>query len=123
MPKTATLSHDPVAAATTAIDKLKELQPDWDSYGAGAPNLMALEQAKNFVYDIARSLGPEYVSPIVGPTSDGGVALIWRKRGQPKIEAFFSPEQGNRFVVLRDRKLLDKGTISNPKFLRQYIVP
>jgi hypothetical protein len=120
MIKTARHYHDPAAEAVTAIDKLKELQPNWDSYGAGAPDLHAREQAKGFVYAVAEKLGPEYAHPRVGPTADGGVALIWRRPGHPKVEVFFAPD-GPRFAVMHARKLLDKGPVTSLTFLKQYL--
>jgi hypothetical protein len=119
MIKTAFL-FDPASEAVTAIDKLKELQPDWDSYGAGAPHLSPRERAKGFVYAVVRELGPEYARPRVGPTPDGGVVLIWRKQGRRKVEVFFSPE-GNRFAVMQDRKLLANGPLTSPTPIKQYL--
>ena len=104
-----------------AIDKLKELEPDWDSYGAGAIALSAREQAKRFITLVEHTLGAAYAKPLVGPTAEGGVALIWRQEtGQPKVEAFFSPE-GNRYVVIHRGKIVDQGPIKDPEFVRQYV--
>jgi hypothetical protein len=120
MIKTAMHYHDPAAEAVTAIDKLKDLQPSWDSYGASAPDLHAREQAKSFVYVVAEKLGPEYAHPRVGPMADGGVALIWRKPGHPKVEVFFAHD-GPRFAVMYERKLLAKGPLTSPTIIKQYL--
>ena len=104
-----------------AIDRLKELQPDWDSYGAGEIALSAREQAKRFITLVGTTLGAAYARPIVGPTVDGGVALIWRQgAGQPKVEAFFSPE-ANRYVVIHGRGIVDRGSIEGLEFIRRYV--
>ena len=104
-----------------AIDKLKELEPDWDSYGAGEIALSAREEAKRFIALVEQTLGAAYANPLVGPTADGGVALIWRQRaGQPKVEAFFSPE-GNRYVVIHGPKIVDQGPIKGPEFVKQHV--
>src|SRR5712692_8091660 len=99
---------DAISDTMAAIDNLKDLQPGWDSYGAGPIGLWVREQAKNFLRSVADSIGAGWAHPAVGPTAEGGLALIWRGAGQRKVEIFFSPE-GNRFVVLQDRKLMDKG--------------
>jgi hypothetical protein len=105
-----------------AIDKLKELRPDWDSYGAGEIMLSAREQAKRFIEHVERTLGAQFADPIVGPTADGGVVLIWRhKPGLPKVEAFFSPVGDQRYVVLRERTVLAQGPIKDSEFIRQHV--
>jgi hypothetical protein len=96
------------------IDELKELAPDWDSYGADAPRLSAREDAKRLVYDLARTLGRQFVPPVVGPTPDGGVVLIWRRAGRPKLEVFISPYEPPHYAVLQDRRLVDKGPLKEP---------
>lgn len=110
------------SATLLAIDKLKELQPDWDSYGAGEIALSAREQAKRFIALVEQALGPAYANPLVGPTADGGVVLIWRQQPSlPEVSAFFSPEGNHRYVVLHERSLVAQGPIGDPEFVRQYV--
>jgi hypothetical protein len=107
--------------AFNAIDRLKELQPDWDSYGACEITLSAREQAKRFIALVERALGARYANPLVGPTADGGVVLIWRQRPGPEVEAFFAPDGSRRYVVLDGGRLVGRGPIEDPEFLRQYV--
>ena len=105
-----------------AIDKLKELPPDWDSYGAGEIAMSAREEAKRFITLVERTFGTAYANPLVGPTADGGVVLIWRQRpGLPEVEAFFSPEGNHRYVVLHEQSVVAQGPIKDPEFVRQYV--
>jgi len=104
-----------------AIDHLKEFQPGWDSYEGDRVDLTAREHAKAFVAHAANVLGPAFWTPKVGPTPDGGVALIWRKPGLAiKAEALFSPV-GDHFIVYQRRKVLAKGAITGPEFLQLVI--
>jgi len=121
MMRTSLAFDDPAVRTEHAIDKLKGLQqPGWDSHDADPIQVAALEQAKGFIRLVERKVGPEYASPVVGPTADGGVALIWRKPGHTKVEAFFSPE-GSRYVVIRDRKLIARGPVKDSDFVRQFV--
>ncbi len=111
-------------SAFKTIDELKELQPNWDSYGAPVIDLAAREDAKGFLHSVEKTIGPEHADPFVGPTPEGGVVLIWRTSDQRKVEVFFSSE-GARFVVLQHRKLLAKGRItpdSASAFIKQYVI-
>ncbi len=109
---------DPIAA----IDRLKELPSGWDTYDGAAIDLTAREHAKSFVYDAAKVMGAAFWNPKVGPTADGGVALLWKKPGVPtKAEALFS-SRGDRFVVFQSRKILEKGPIKGPDFLLRYFL-
>ena len=53
--------------ALLAIDKLKDLQPDWDSYGAGEIALSAREQAKRFIARVEQAFGGAYANPLARP--------------------------------------------------------
>jgi hypothetical protein len=111
-----------VSETSDAIDRLKDLRQDWDSYGAGEIMVSARERAKRFVEDVAQSLGPRFTRPTVGPTADGGVVLIWRqKAGLPKAEAFFSPTGAGRYVVVVGRTVLEQGPIKDAEFLKRHI--
>jgi hypothetical protein len=112
---------DSVRRVEAAINHLKEVQPDWNSYEAERVELTSREHAKTFVAKAAHELGPAFWSPKVGATADGGVALIWRKPGLPtKAEVLFSPS-GDRFIVFQRRHVLAKGPITHqtrPDFLK-----
>ena len=57
------------------IERLKLLEPDWDSYGAEPIERAALDNAKQFALDIAALAlfaGKKFVSPEVGPAPDAG---------------------------------------------------
>ena len=97
------------------INQLKELGPEWDSYSAGGIGLSALENAKSLVYELARALGSQFVPPVVGPTPDGGVVLIWRRgAGRPKLEVFLPVYEAPHYAVLQDRRLIESGLLNGP---------
>ena len=101
----APLSNSPAGKAFAAIDRLKTLQTGWDSYDADPPDPFALTYAKEFLTEIMQALGSSFANPIVGPTAESGVALVWRKKGQGEVDAFFSPAGGRYVVIGSDRKL------------------
>jgi hypothetical protein len=72
-----------------AIDALAELEKGWNSYGASPITPAAIARAKKFAGEVA--ISGRLWSPFVGPTPDGGVALIWEK-GELCIDVDFSPE-------------------------------
>jgi hypothetical protein len=80
------------------IDKLKDTQPDWDSYEASPVGLYEQEQAKAFVRAIGRLLDDEFVDPVVSPVADPGVALTWRKEAE-EISVIFTP-RGARYALI-----------------------
>ncbi len=57
-------------AASEVWNRLRELEKDWDSYGADPPSEHAIARAKAFLEAIADSDGPR-----IGPSVDGGVGV------------------------------------------------
>ncbi len=85
--------------ALRAIDQLADLPEGWDSYGAPKVAQASREIAKHCMREIERLLGSHYAKPIVGPTPEGGVALIWRKERGSEIDVLCTP-LGARYVLL-----------------------
>ena len=83
----------------TAIDRLADLAEGWDSYEAPRIDEVARKVAKDCLHQVQRLLGAHYANPEVGPTPDGGVALIWRKDRGSEIDLLCSPN-GARYLVL-----------------------
>lgn len=65
-------------ATVSAIKKLKELQPGWDSYGAKVLDLDSIHAAIELVRELASVVG--IVRPQVAATPNGYVALLWNWR-------------------------------------------
>jgi hypothetical protein len=102
-------------ASETAVEigRLKSLDQDWDSYGAERIDDSAVADAMRFLLHVDVLWGAaKFVRPLVGPTPDGGVALIWGERGHGEVETRFSP-RGNRYVVVRDRKVVAQGPVDD----------
>jgi hypothetical protein len=99
--------------AFTAIDELDALPADWDSYGAPRVEKAPRLQAKWALSEILRAVGDHYARPIVGPTAEAGVALIWRGNHQ-EVDVLFAPTGGARFVVLSPQHRVERqGHITN----------
>lgn len=71
-------SHALFGAKAAAISELEMIarecaEPGWDGYGASAIDLVALENAKNFV----RALPESVPIPEFAPEPDGSISLDW----------------------------------------------
>lgn len=97
--------------AFEAIDRLGSLTEDWDSYGAPPIPPAAREWAKVCLTQIQRHLGLSYWNPLVGPTPEGGVALIWRAKGQ-EVDVLCSPPKA-RYVVLTNNLVTERGEVDD----------
>ncbi len=93
--------------ALAAIERLKDVPRNWDSYGAAKIDEAALAQASQLLLDLARR-DPEhrYTNPIVGPDVGGGVELIWESAHRA-VHALVSP-RAVRVLVLADEKLIEE---------------
>ena len=88
--------ENPVIAAR---DRLADLPAGWDSYETPRIHEASRKVAKDCLHQIRRLLGAHYAKPVVGPTRDGGVALIWRKAQGSEIDLPCSPS-GARYLAL-----------------------
>ncbi|MDZ4820638.1 MAG: hypothetical protein SGJ20_16865 [Planctomycetota bacterium] len=76
--------------ANKALDKLKLLEDDWDSYGADAPNLQSIRTARIVLY-VAAEMGFEPIS--IDASVEGGVCISWLNGDRyGDIESFNSEE-------------------------------
>ena len=98
-------------AAFEAIDRLGSASEDWDSYEAPAISPAAREWAKVCLAEIERHLGPSYGNPLVGPTPEATVALIWRAKDQ-EVDVLCSPPKA-RYVVLTNNLVTERGEVAN----------
>lgn len=80
-----------LTGALRDLGSVLRLAPGWDSYGARAPDPVAISQALQIVAQTVPSSAP---SPAVVPTPEGGLQLEWHTRGwdievavQPGAEA------------------------------------
>lgn len=87
--------------AIAAVDRLADLPDGWDSYGAPRVEEGARQVAKDCLKQIQYVLGTRYMNPVVGPTPEGGVALIWRKERGSEIDLLCSPN-GARYLILSE---------------------
>ena len=104
--------EDPVPLpAFEAIERLGRLPGDWDSYEAPAISPAACEWAKVCLMQVQRHLGPSYGDPLVGPTPEAAVALIWRSKGQ-EVDLLCSPPRA-RYVVITDNLVTEREEVDN----------
>jgi hypothetical protein len=58
------------------ISEFSELEKNWDTYGAIPLDIMAIDMAKCFIYDLFCA-HPEIIKPYVFPSKEGGVQFEW----------------------------------------------
>ena len=92
--------------AIAAIDRLADLPEGWDSYEAPKIDEGARKVAKDCLNQIQRLLGAHYANPVVGPTPEGGVALIWRKDRGSEIDLLCSPSGAHYLVLSPQRQVV-----------------
>jgi hypothetical protein len=91
---------DQESPVLVAIDQLAELPEGWDSYGAPKIAETPRRMAKDCLNQVQRILGAHYANPLVGPTPEGGVYLVWRKERGSEIDVLCSPAGVAQYVVL-----------------------
>ncbi len=70
------LSHDWVDWIDMEMTTLRELDENWDGYGAEAPLDSTMQQARAFLHHVGtQTVVPK--KPTVMPSNDGGVMLEW----------------------------------------------
>ena len=71
-----------LASLEERIARFSDLEPDWDSYGAGAISAEAIAQARNVLRSLIYSAEPRLEEPVlsvwVAPLPNGSVLLEWR---------------------------------------------
>lgn len=105
--------REPIEEAFASIDALQKLEAGWDSYDADTITASARDQAKQLLRNVASVCGRQFAGPIVSPTPEGGVALIWRDKGRPKVEVFCSSSAA-RYAVFEKGELIEQGPVATP---------
>jgi hypothetical protein len=112
-------------AALAAIEALRRLPANWDSYGAERPDESTLVRARDCLSSVINTLGYAYGEPAVQPLADPGVALIWRDRWRTggEVEVLVTP-RSVEWVILRDQRVVKHGPIDDPAvFAREILKP
>ena len=98
----------------TAIEQLKNLRNDWNSYGAQPPDDAMLAKTREYLTAVTNTLGHAYSQPAVQPLADPGIALIWRDRWRPDEVEILLTRTGAEWVLLRDHRIVKHGSASDP---------
>ena len=70
------------------LEELRELGPNWDSYGGKRITGSAISQA-GILLALLKAIGVD--DPFIVPMSNGGIAFEWHQEGQD-LEIEISPE-------------------------------
>ena len=98
----------------TAIEELKNLPTNWNSYGAQPPDETTLARALDYLERVINTLGLAYSQPAVEPIADPGVALIWRGRWSPEEVEVLVTRAGAEWVVLKNHRVVKHGSAPDP---------
>ena len=97
-----------------AIEELRNLPDNWDSYGAPRVAWSACVRAESLVTTLQNALGGRFMEPVVGPDVGGGVELFWESRdGISEVHVYVPPSGMPKVVVLRDMKLARSFTLES----------
>jgi hypothetical protein len=113
--------HREPSRTIVRIDALRAVERNWDSYDGEVVAESARKQCRDFVSQLERIVGPRLPEPFVGPTSDGGVVIVWRERNRPKVEVFFS-NLGGRYLVTKQHEVIEKGPTSDAEVFAREVI-
>jgi len=89
------------ANVDTQLSRLRQLQPDWDSYGAPPVDAAVLLRVRAFLTDV---LSANLPAPYVVPTAKGGITLEWH-RGERELIVELVPEQSAMDAFFADDEI------------------
>ena len=96
------LDHDDdLIDALVSLNRLGELEEDWDSYGSVPPSLDLIAVAESLLVWIDRHLAPFLAPPHITAVSGGGVQFAWQ-HGSRELEIELGPlDEGLSIEYLR----------------------
>ena len=71
--------------ASNVLQYLRELEPNWDSYGARVIDFGIISLAEYVLSVLTLELYPEYIAPL----ASGGLQFEWREYGDSWLEITF----------------------------------
>lgn len=108
------LDHDDqLIDALVSLNRLRELEEDWDSYGSVPPSLDLIAVAESLLLWVGQHLAPFLPPPHVTAVSGGGIQFEWR-RGARELEIEFGPlDEGLSIEYLRSShgEPINEGTV------------
>lgn len=109
-----------MATLVEQLDAMRDLNENWDGYGAAAPEGRVLDLAREFVRlieAVLRRRGAAADNLYVSPTRIGGVLIEWED-GEMEHEVEINPDQSFSFLHLNKTPILNYVTIAvKPVFL------
>jgi hypothetical protein len=91
------------------INSFITLNNNWDSYGAGAPSVISIRNARRFIIRNALvSLPLYFVSPGVN-----GEIMIECKKGSKAAEIYFNPDESDELLLFDDNQCIFEGSLND----------
>ena len=72
------MDREQITVSLKELDVLRNLSPNWDSYGSPPLTDAAYTRARNFLLSLTNEAKP----PIIVPVSGGGVQFEWESHGR-----------------------------------------
>ncbi|MCB0611386.1 MAG: hypothetical protein H6562_11380 [Lewinellaceae bacterium] len=92
--------------------RFKKLQNNWDSYGALAPSIVAIEAAVDFIKEADSMNLPIYFT---APGRNGDVMVEFKGRGTKAAEIYFNPDGSNELLLFENDECKLESTLEKDK--------
>lgn len=96
--------------AISKIESFKNLNDNWDSYGAEIPSLIAIENAKNFI-KLANKDGLEVY--FTAPGRNGDVLVEFQLTNRISAEIYFNRDGSDELLIFGDAECITEGNIDS----------
>ena len=84
--------------AEGALDRISRMESDWDSYGAAAPSVHAIQASREILEELAEAL---ILPSTIVPSADGGVSVYFMSGDRTVyVESY---RQGTQALVMYDQ--------------------
>lgn len=101
--------------AARRLREIRNLAPNWDSYGSPPLNEVVFGSAKEFLFSLHR----DAPSPSVVPVSGGGVQFEWQINGR-ELEIEFCPDGRIEYLRVSEDETMDEGKIPSIKAMQSH---
>ncbi len=98
---------EPIAEMFKKLNRLENLAPNWDSYGAEGPSRRAISQARSFLMRNHKLALPFY---FIAPGVNGEV-MVELQQGSKAAELYFLPEGEGELVLFENDEAIAEGSL------------
>jgi hypothetical protein len=104
-------AHRTIAELTEKLNTFSRLEPDWDTYGALPPTVVAQDAARQLLTEIVPIVGEKALGVSISPLPNGGVLFEWE--GKLAILEVEATPEGSFDLLIEQRVDADFDYTSN----------